>query len=68
MASNQVIQDLKNMLNKRDTENARLREQREQQASEINERRHKDSIKLASLQEYKSLVDSNSVCSIIFMI
>jgi len=51
------------MLSKRDNENARLREQREQQAAELNERKHKDSVKLASLQELKTLVDSRSVGS-----
>ncbi|PPR05855.1 hypothetical protein CVT26_010135 [Gymnopilus dilepis] len=58
--SAQTIQDLKNMLAKRDAENARIREQREQQGAELNERRHKDSLKSAALQEYKSLVESNS--------
>ncbi|KAF8904461.1 hypothetical protein CPB84DRAFT_1845408 [Gymnopilus junonius] len=53
--SNQAIQDLKNMLAKRDAENARIREQREQQGAELNERRHKDSLKIAALQEYKLL-------------
>ncbi|KDR75197.1 hypothetical protein GALMADRAFT_69292 [Galerina marginata CBS 339.88] len=52
--------NLRNMLTKRDAENARLREQREQQGAELNERRHKDSVKIASLQEYKLLVESNS--------
>jgi E3 ubiquitin-protein ligase BRE1 len=51
------------MLAKRDNENARLREQREQQAAELNERKHKDSVKLASLQELKTLVDSRSAGS-----
>lgn len=49
------------MLAKRDSENVRLREQREQQGAELNERRQKDSIKSASLQEYKLLVESNAV-------
>ncbi len=49
------------MLSKRDAENARLREQREQQSAELNERRQKDSVKQASFQEYKALVESNSV-------
>lgn len=48
------------MLSKRDTENARLRDQREQQAAELNERKHKDNVKLASLQELKALADSRS--------
>ena len=49
------------MLAKRDSENARLREQREQQSAELNERKQKDAVKLASIQEYKSLLESNSV-------
>ena len=49
------------MLAKRDSENARLREQREQQGAELNERKQKDAIKFASIQEYKSLLESNSV-------
>lgn len=58
------------MLAKRDNENARLREQREQQAAELNERKHKDSVKLASLQELKTLVDSRSAGSfhVIFLL
>jgi len=48
------------MLAKRDAENVRLRDQREQQASELNERKHKDSVKLASLQELKALAESRS--------
>ncbi|PPQ99442.1 hypothetical protein CVT24_005249 [Panaeolus cyanescens] len=58
--SNQVIADLRNNLLKRDQENARLREQREQQASELVERKQKDAVKCASLQEYKFLAENNS--------
>jgi E3 ubiquitin-protein ligase BRE1 len=49
------------MLSKRDLENARLREQREQQSAELNERKQRDAVKFASIQEYKSLLESNSV-------
>ncbi|CAA7261702.1 unnamed protein product [Cyclocybe aegerita] len=59
MSSNQTIQELKNMLAKRDADNTRLREQRDQQHAELVERRHKDQVKFASLQEYKSLCESN---------
>lgn len=55
------MQDLRNNLLKRDQENARLREQREQQASELVERKQKDAVKCASLQEYKFLAENNSV-------
>ncbi|KAF8973107.1 BRE1 E3 ubiquitin ligase-domain-containing protein [Flammula alnicola] len=59
-ASTHAAQEYKAMLTKRDVENARLREQREQHSAELHERKQKDSIKQASLQEYKSLVESNS--------
>ncbi|KAF9010533.1 BRE1 E3 ubiquitin ligase-domain-containing protein [Cyathus striatus] len=59
-ASMQASQELRTMLSKRDAENARLREQREQQAAELNERRQKDKDKLASTKELKTLVESRS--------
>lgn len=49
------------MLTKRDADNARLRDQREQQAAELNERKHKDNVKFASTQELKALAESRSV-------
>lgn len=49
------------MLVKRDNEIARLREQRDQQLSELNERKQKDSVKLHSLNEYKTLAETRSV-------
>ena len=49
------------MLTKRDAENARLRDQREQQAAELNERKHKDNVKCSSVHEWKALADSRSV-------
>lgn len=52
------------MLSKRDVENARLRDQREQQAAELNERKHKDNVKLASLQELKALAESRSASNL----
>jgi E3 ubiquitin-protein ligase BRE1 len=52
------------MVSKRDVENARLRDQREQQAAELNERKHKENVKLASLQELKSLADSRSASNL----
>ena len=52
------------MLSKRDAENARLRDQREQQAAELNERKHKDSIKLSSLQEWKTVAESRLVSNL----
>jgi E3 ubiquitin-protein ligase BRE1 len=56
----QATQELKGMISKRDVENARLRDQREQQAAELNERKHKENVKLASLQELKALAESRS--------
>ena len=49
------------MVVKRDNENSRLREQREQILSELNERKQKDMIKIHSVNELKALVDSRSV-------
>ncbi|RDB24923.1 E3 ubiquitin-protein ligase BRE1 [Hypsizygus marmoreus] len=57
-AANQSNVELRNMMAKRDAENARLRDQREQQAAEITERKQKDHVKIASLQEFKALADS----------
>lgn len=48
------------MIGKRDAENARLRDQREQQAAELNERKQKDSVKLASMKELESLAEARS--------
>lgn len=49
------------MLTKRDVENVRLREQREQLTAELNERKHKDTVKFTSLQELKTLAEGRSV-------
>ncbi|KAG6903108.1 hypothetical protein C0995_006295 [Termitomyces sp. Mi166 len=57
-AANQANQELKVMLGKRDAENARLREQREQQAAELIERKHQENVKMSSLREMKALNDS----------
>ncbi len=48
------------MITKRDNENLRLREQRDQQAAELNERKHRDMNKLHSFNEIKSLLDSRT--------
>lgn len=48
------------MVAKRDAENTRLREQRDQQIAEITERRHKESIKIASAQEIRTMAESRS--------
>lgn len=54
-------QELKVLLSRRDADMARLRETRDQQLAELNERKQKDGIKWASLQEFKSLVASQAV-------
>lgn len=59
-STTQSVQELKAMMVKREVENARLRDQREQLNAELVERKQKDSIKLASLQEYKTLAESRS--------
>ena len=51
------------MLNKRDVETARLREQRDQYQAEINERKAREQNKVASAQEFKALADTRAVCS-----
>lgn len=66
-ASNQIVQELKAMLSKRDNENSRLREQRDQQLSELNERKHKDSVKMASANEFKVLAQHRLVCPNTFL-
>ena len=60
-AAEQAVSELKTMLSKRDAENARLREQRDQQLSELNERKQKEHVKLSSLNEFKSLAESREV-------
>ncbi|KAJ7446245.1 BRE1 E3 ubiquitin ligase-domain-containing protein [Mycena galericulata] len=59
-AASQMNQELKTMVLKRDAENARLRDQREQQAAELNERKQKDSVKLASIKELQALAEARS--------
>jgi E3 ubiquitin-protein ligase BRE1 len=59
-STTQSVQELKAMMVKREVENARLRDQREQLNAELVERKQKDSVKMASLQEYKTLAESRS--------
>ena len=59
-SATQTVQEIKAMMMKREVENARLRDQREQLNAELVERKQKDSVKLASLQEYKTLAESRS--------
>ncbi|KAJ6500129.1 BRE1 E3 ubiquitin ligase-domain-containing protein [Mycena vitilis] len=59
-SATQANTDLKTLIGKRDAENARLRDQREQQAAELNERKQKDSVKHASMKELESLAEARS--------
>ncbi|KAJ7072145.1 hypothetical protein C8F01DRAFT_1243222 [Mycena amicta] len=52
--------ELKAMLQKRDAENTRLRDQRDQQQAELTERRQKDSVKSASSKELHALADARA--------
>ncbi|KAF7315497.1 E3 ubiquitin protein ligase [Mycena indigotica] len=58
--ANQTAEELKVMLHKRDAENARLRDQRDQQQAELVERRQKDSVKTASAKELVALAEARS--------
>ncbi|KAF5351869.1 hypothetical protein D9756_007572 [Leucocoprinus leucothites] len=58
MEADKQIQELQIMLQKRDADNTRLREQRDQQNAELLERRHKDALRTSSLEQYKLLVES----------
>lgn len=55
------MQEMQLWLTKRDNENLRLREQRDQLMAELNERKHKEGVKLQSTAELKALLDSRSV-------
>lgn len=57
----QQIQDLKTAISRRDADIARIRESRDQQLAELNERRQKDSVKNKSILEVKQLSDSRAV-------
>ncbi|KAG5654397.1 hypothetical protein H0H81_003221 [Sphagnurus paluster] len=59
-AANQANVELKTMLAKRDLENSRLREQRDQHATELGERKQQDTLKNASSRELRVLVDSRA--------
>ncbi|KAG7446279.1 uncharacterized protein BT62DRAFT_993950 [Guyanagaster necrorhizus] len=54
----QQVQELKAMIVRKDTDISRLREIRDQQQAELNERKQKDATKLASLEQYKILADN----------
>jgi E3 ubiquitin-protein ligase BRE1 len=54
-------EELRAQFARKEADNLRLRDQREQLTSEVNERKHKDNIKMASLEELKGLAESRSV-------
>jgi E3 ubiquitin-protein ligase BRE1 len=55
-----AAEELRNQVLRRGNDSDRLREQRDQQLSELNERKHKESVKMASLNEFKALAESRS--------
>ncbi|KAE9411274.1 BRE1-domain-containing protein [Gymnopus androsaceus JB14] len=55
-----AINDTLALITRRDADNARLREERDQRVADIYERRAKDSIKMASCDEYKLLAASRA--------
>lgn len=54
-------EELRAQFVRKEADNLRLRDQREQQTSELNERKHKDNVKMASLNELNGLAESRSV-------
>jgi len=58
----QEFTEVVSRLKKRDVDNARIREQRDQLQAELTERKHLESVKLASVSEMKVLAESRSVC------
>jgi E3 ubiquitin-protein ligase BRE1 len=58
-------EELRTQFVRKEADNLRLRDQREQLTSEVNERKHKDNIKMASLAELKSLAESRSVSFVV---
>lgn len=59
----QEINELKAMIARRDADLSRVRDSRDQQLAELNERKQKDNVKMSSLHELKTLVGSQSVNS-----
>ncbi|KAG8213579.1 BRE1 E3 ubiquitin ligase-domain-containing protein [Butyriboletus roseoflavus] len=60
VAAQQVTQELKTLLSKRDADNLRVRELRDQYGAELSERKARDSVKLQSIHELKELAESRS--------
>lgn len=62
------MQEMKALLAKRDIETLRLRDQRDQYHSELNERKAKDAAKTSSLAEFESLAETRAVCFYAFVL
>ncbi|EIW63378.1 BRE1-domain-containing protein [Trametes versicolor FP-101664 SS1] len=58
--SETAVQEMKALLAKRDVETLRLRDQRDQYHSELNERKAKDAAKTSSLAEFESLAETRA--------
>jgi E3 ubiquitin-protein ligase BRE1 len=56
-----LAQDLKSAIEKKDKDLVRLREQRDQQSAELNERKQREAFKQSSFDEIKTLADTRSV-------
>ena len=59
--SEEILQELRNMVAKRDSENSRLREQRDQMSAEANEWKGKSVVKGSAVTEAQTLLTSHSV-------
>ena len=57
-------EELRAQIASRDKDIARIREQRDQHLSDLNEYKQKCGVKLQSIQEYKTLAEARSVCSL----
>lgn len=56
-----AVEEMRALLSKRESDVVRLREQRDQQHAELNERKQKDSVKQHSKQELRNLAESHAV-------
>lgn len=61
-----AVEEMRALLSKRESDVVRLREQRDQQHAELNERKQKDSVKQHSKQELRNLAESHAVSSMSF--
>jgi E3 ubiquitin-protein ligase BRE1 len=59
--TSRLAQDLKSAIEKKDKDLVRLREQRDQQSAELNERKQREAFKQSSFDEIKTLAETRSV-------